>query len=61
MTQCALFVQSPPHSYAELQMQLEAYTEDMATAPLIYTTEAKRNEEMDAMRKTSRNSCRRII
>ena len=45
------FVQSPPHSYAELQMQLEAYTEDMATAPLIYTTEAKRNEEMDAMRK----------
>lgn len=32
-------------------MQLEAYTEDMATAPLIYTTEAKRNEEMDAMRK----------
>ena len=24
------FVQSPPHSYAELQMQLEAYTEDMA-------------------------------
>ena len=23
----------------------------MATAPLIYTTEAKRNEEMDAMRK----------
>lgn len=45
------FVQSPPHSYPELQMQLEAYTEDMATAPLIYTTEAKRNEEMDAMRK----------
>ncbi len=45
------FVQSPPHSYAELQMQLEAYTEDMATAPLIYTTEAKINEEMDAMRK----------
>ena len=45
------FVQSPPHSYAELQMQLEAYTEDMATAPMIYTTEAKRNEEMDAIRK----------
>lgn len=45
------FVQTPPHSYAELQMQLEAYTEDMATAPLIYAAEAKRNEEMDAMRK----------
>ena len=45
------FVQIPPHSYAELQMQLEAYTEDMATAPLIYATETKRNEEMDAMRK----------
>ena len=45
------FVQAPPHSYAQLQLQLEAYTEDMATAPLIYTVETKRNEEMDAMRK----------
>ena len=54
------FVQSPPHSYAELQMQLEAYTEDMASPPLIYT-EAKRNEEMDAMRKRHANSCRQII
>lgn len=44
------FVQAPPHSFAELQLQLEAYTEDMGTAPLIYTDEAKRNEEMNAIR-----------
>lgn len=45
------FVQAPPHSFAELQLQLEAYTEDMGTAPLIYTDEEKRNNEMDAMRR----------
>ena len=45
------FAQVPPHSYSELQMQLEAYTEDMATAPLIYVGESKRKEEMDAIRK----------
>lgn len=45
------FALTPPHSYAQLQLQLEAFTEDMATAPLIYSNEAKRNEEMDAMRK----------
>lgn len=45
------FVQAPPHSFAELQLQLEAYTEDMGTAPLIYTDEEKRNNEMDAMKR----------
>lgn len=45
------FVQAPPHSFSELQLQLEAYTEDISTAPLIYTDETKRNNEMDAMRR----------
>lgn len=45
------FVQTPPHSFGELQLQLEAYTEDMGTAPLIYTNEEKRDKEMDAMRR----------
>lgn len=45
------FVQAPPHSFAELQLQLEAYTEDMGTAPLIYTDEEKRNNEMNAMKR----------
>lgn len=45
------FVQTPPHSFGELQLQLEAYTEDMSTAPLIYTNEEKRDKEMDAMRR----------
>lgn len=44
------FAQNPPHSYAELQMQLEAYTEDIATAPLLYASETRRDEEMDAIR-----------
>lgn len=45
-------VVAPPHSFAELQLLLEAYTEDMGTAPLLYTNVEKRNEEMDAMRKS---------
>lgn len=44
------FAQVPPHSYPELQLQLEAYTEDMATAPLIYAAESQREKETDAMR-----------
>ncbi len=45
-----------PHTFAELQLQLEAYTEDMSTAPLLYANEEKRNEEMDAMRKNHANA-----
>lgn len=50
------FVQVPPHTFTELQMQLEAYTEDMGTAPLIYPDETRRNEEMDGMRKRHENA-----
>ena len=43
--------QVPPHTFPELQLQLEAYTEDMSTAPLIYSDEEKRNRQMNDMRK----------
>ncbi len=40
----------PPHSFAELQLQLEAYTEDMETAPLIYPEETKRERAIKDIR-----------
>ena len=45
------FAQVPPHTFPQLQLQLEAYTEDMGTAPLLYSEEKKRNQQMNAMRK----------
>lgn len=41
----------PPLSFAKLQLQLEAYIENMSTAPLIYPDKEKRDEEMGAMRR----------
>ena len=41
------FAIQPPKSYAELQLQLETYTEDIATAPLLYHDEKRRQAEMD--------------
>lgn len=41
------FAIQPPKSYAELQLQLEAYTEDISTAPLLYHDEKRRQAEMD--------------
>ena len=35
----------PPHTFAELRMQLEAYTEDMGTAPLLYHDAARLEAE----------------
>ncbi len=40
----------PPHSFAELQLQLEAYTEDMGTVSLIYSEEEAREKEAKAIR-----------
>lgn len=45
------FAQVPPHTFPQLQLQLEAYTEDMSTAPLLYSDEEKRNQQMNVMRK----------
>lgn len=45
------FAVRPPHTLAELQMQLETYTEDIATAPALYFDERERETQMDAMRK----------
>lgn len=41
---------APPHSLPELQMQLEAYTEDLATAPLLYADETRQEEALDGIR-----------
>ena len=41
----------PPLSFAQLQLKLEAYTENMNTAPLIYPDTKKRNEEMGYIRR----------
>ena len=41
------FALHPAKTYSELQMQLEAYTEEMTTAPLLYTDEKRRNAEME--------------
>lgn len=42
--------QAPPHSLSELQMQLETYTEDIATAPLLYTDKNKQEQELNSIR-----------
>lgn len=39
-----------PHSFSELQMQLEAYTEDMATTPLLYADANRCKEELAGTR-----------
>lgn len=39
-----------PHTLPELQMQLEAYTEDTATAPLIYSDANRREKELAGIR-----------
>lgn len=36
----------PPHTYSELQLQLEAYTEDFNTAPLLYPETKRRETEI---------------
>jgi tetratricopeptide (TPR) repeat protein len=41
------FALHPAKTYSELQMQLEAYTEEMTTAPLLYTDEKRRKVEME--------------
>ena len=37
----------PSKGYAELRMQLETYTEEVSTAPLLYTDEKRRKAEME--------------
>ena len=37
----------PSKKYAELQMELETYTEEISTAPLLYTDEKRRKTEME--------------
>ena len=37
----------PSKKYAELQMELETYTEEISTAPLLYTDEKRRKAEME--------------
>ncbi len=41
----------PAKSFADLQLQLEAYTEDMATAPLLYADEHRRQTEVEQIKK----------
>lgn len=41
----------PTHSFGELQLQLEGYTEDIGAAPLIYTDKAKRETEVEKIQK----------
>ncbi|WP_455673353.1 tetratricopeptide repeat protein [Phocaeicola sp.] len=43
-------IQAPPHSFPELQMQLEAYTEDIATAPLLYADKNRQEQELTGIR-----------
>ncbi|MDE5677762.1 tetratricopeptide repeat protein [Phocaeicola sp.] len=45
------FAKTPPHSYAKLQMQLETYTEDIATALLAHTGLNIKDGEIDNIRK----------
>lgn len=42
--------QAPPHTFPELLMQLEAYTEDLATAPLLYHDPKRQEQELDGIR-----------
>lgn len=42
--------QGSQHSYAEFQLQLESYTEDMATAPLLYQNPTQREGELRNIR-----------
>lgn len=44
-------LKTPPHTLSELQMQLEAYTEDMGTAPLLFSDENRREQELIGIRK----------
>lgn len=46
------FAIQPAKTYAELQLQLEAYTEDSSTAPLLYHDENRRQVEMDKINQT---------
>lgn len=41
------FALQPSKSYTELQMQLEAYTEDISTVPLLYHDEKRQQAEID--------------
>ncbi len=41
------FAIQPAKAYAELQLQLEAYTEDSSTVPLLYHDENRRKAEME--------------
>ena len=40
---------NPPHRFGDIQMELEAYTEDLGTAPLLYRAD-RLNEEMQQIR-----------
>jgi len=40
------FTLQPPRTYPDLQMQLESFTEDLATAPMLYANEERRQAEI---------------
>ena len=40
------FTLQPPRSYPQLQMQLESFTEDLATAPMLYSNEERKQAEI---------------
>ena len=42
-----IFANQSPKTYAELQMQLETYTEDISTAPLLFHDQKRLSEEME--------------